>query len=243
MHRCLVQTDALTAERVALPREAARHLQTVLRVREGDEVELFDGAGFTRRVAVRSVSRAGLALEPVEAPVAHPRLPVAVTLFASVIKRMDWTVEKAAELGAARVVPVLTARSVVRVAPDAREAKAERWRRIAEDSVRQCDGAWLPDILPPVSFDESLSLFDGAGPVFVAALSPAARPFRDALAASPERPASAGYYVGPEGDFTPGELERILAAGAVPVNLGPRILRAETAALYGLSILNATYFS
>lgn len=239
MHRCLVRTDALAADRIVLGRETSRHLQTVLRVREGETVELFDGAGLTRRVAVRAVSRAGLALEPLETPVAHPRLPTAVTLFASVIKRMDWTVEKATELGAARIVPVLTERSVVRIAPDAREAKAERWRRIAEDAVRQCDGAWLPEILPPVAFDESLPLFAASGPVFVAALSPSARPFREALASWAGHPATAGYYVGPEGDFAPAELERLLNAGAIPVSLGPQILRAETAALYGLSLLSA----
>lgn len=241
MYRCLVQTDALTAEQIVLGRNESRHLQTVLRVREGETVELFDGAGQTRRVAVRSVSRTGLALAPLEAPVAHPRLPTAVTLFASVIKRIDWTIEKATELGATRIVPVLTERSVIRIAPDARAAKAERWRRIAEDSVRQCDGAWLPEIVPPVTFDESLPLLAASGPVFVAALSPSARPFREALAARPAHPAKAGYYVGPEGDFTPAELERLLGAEAIPVSLGPQILRAETAALYGLSLLNATY--
>lgn len=242
MHRCLVQTDALTAEQIILGREESRHLQTVLRVREGETVELFDGAGLTRRVAVRAVSRSGLTFAPLEAPVAHPRLPVEVTLFASVIKRMDWTIEKAAELGVARIVPVLTERSVIRIAPDAREGKAERWRRIAEDSVRQCDGAWLPEILPPVTFAESLPRLATGQPVFVAALSPSARPFREALAAHSAHLAQTGYFVGPEGDFTPDELERLLDAGTIPVSLGPRILRAETAALYGLSLLNATYF-
>ena len=129
MHRCLVTTDALLADAVALEREEARHLQTVLRVRPGDRVALFDGRGRTRTAVVSDAQKHRLALAPEGPAVEHPRPRCALTLFACVSKgnRMDWTVEKAVELGVATVAPVLSERTVVRLDAEERPAKAERW--------------------------------------------------------------------------------------------------------------------
>jgi 16S rRNA (uracil1498-N3)-methyltransferase len=243
MHRCLVRTDALLADACALDRAEAHHLQTVLRVRTGDAVMLFDGRGHTRRMVVSSAEKHGLALTPTAAPETHPRPVCAVSLFACISKgkRMDWTVEKAVELGASRIVPVISDHTIVRLDAEDGDAKAERWLRVAEEAARQCGAVWIPEIAPPVSFDASLSLVAQTAPVFVAALTPDARPLRNALAAHPRPPAQAGWFVGPEGDFTSEELNALLAAGAVPVSLGPLVLRAETACLYGLCALNCAW--
>ena len=243
MHRCLVTTDALLADAVALEREEARHLQTVLRVRPGDRVALFDGRGRTRTAVVSDAQKHRLALAPEGPAVEHPRPRCALTLFACVSKgnRMDWTVEKAVELGVATVAPVLSERTVVRLDAEERPAKAERWARVAEEAARQCGAVWLPEILAPLPFGDALPLVTRAAPVFVAALAPGARPLREALAAHASAPARAGWFVGPEGDFAPAELEALLAAGATPVSLGQQVLRAETACLYGLCALNCAW--
>ena len=189
---------------------------------------------------------------------------------------MDWTLEKAVELGVARIVPVISDRTIVRVDADDREAKADRWMRIAEEAARQCGRAWLPEILTPRSFKESLALVQQTTPTFVAALTPDAQPLRDFLlsgtrgsgvgvqgsgrawVSDPAKarsenvalpppasllppPSQAGWFVGPEGDFTPDELQRLLDVGAIPVSLGPLVLRAETACLYGLCALNCAW--
>jgi 16S rRNA (uracil1498-N3)-methyltransferase len=177
---------------------------------------------------------------------------------------MDWTLEKAVELGVARIVPVISDRTIVRIEADDRDAKADRWMRIAEEAARQCGSAWLPDILAPRSFKESLALVKQTTPTFVAALTPNAKPLRDFLLPIPSvvrvpdsefreghasaclgradaRPSQAGWFVGPEGDFTPDELNLLLNAGAIPVSLGPLVLRAETACLYGLCALNCAW--
>jgi len=243
MHRCRVSSEQLFAGTFTLEREAARHLQTVLRVRAGEPVTLFDGQGHTRLAVVAGAEKHGLTFSS-DAPVnTHPGLPCRITLFACVSKgnRMDWTVEKAVELGVSRLVPVLSDRTVVRLDADDGESKAERWRRVAEEAARQCGAAWLPEICAPVSFKACLPQVAGCPPVFVAALTPAAKPLRDALAGCAEPPQTAGWFVGPEGDFTPGELEALLAAGAVPVSLGGHVLRAETACLYGLCALNCAW--
>ena len=254
MHRHLVTPDALLADTCVLGKEEARHLQTVLRVKPGDMIQLFDGQGRTRTATVTIVEKHSLTLTAVEPVVSHPKASCAITLFVCVSKgkHMDWTLEKAVELGVARIVPVISDRTIVRVDADDREAKADRWMRIAEEAARQSGRAWLPEILTPRSFKESLALVQQTTPTFVAALTPAAKPLRDFLFPPPSSllpatssllppPSQAGWFVGPEGDFTTEELKSLLAAGATPVSLGPLVLRAETACLYGLCALNCAW--
>ena len=242
MHRHLTTSENLLADTCAIGREEARHVQTVLRVKPDDHIQLFDGQGRTREVAVVAADKQGLTLTAVAPVVEHPRAACRLTLFACVSKgkRMDWTVEKAVELGVSEIVPVISDRTIVRVGADDADAKADRWLRVAEEAARQCGTAWVPSVRAPVTFDTSLARVREAAPVFVAALSSAARPLRDAVAVHPV-PEQAGWFVGPEGDFTPEELEALLRAGAVPVSLGRNVLRAETACLYGLCVLNCCW--
>ena len=237
MHRLLVPEEALVQDAVVLPQDAARHLK-VLRPKPGEEIELFDGRGHTRRYAWSPAGiRAAGALSSFRPP------SFRLVLFACVTKgsRWDWTIEKAVELGVSRIVPVISDRCIVRLAPAEREAKAERWRRIAEDAARQSDAVWLPEVLAAVDFPRALELVKETGRVFVGALTdPPPPPLLEAVRqAAPAAGASLGLFVGPEGDFTPEELASLLAV-ATPASFGPTILRAETAAIFGLSVLAAT---
>ena len=238
MHRLLVDTASLENETPVLSSEAAAHLK-VVRPKSGERVELFDGKGRTREYAVTASGR-GFVLAAA-APAVEFSRPPAMTLFACVTKgsRWDWTIEKAVELGVARIVPVISDRCIVRLAPGERTAKAERWRRIAEDAARQSDAVWLPEVLEAVDFPVALDLVKTCGRVFAGALTnPPPPPLLAAV--SRELPAvrSLGLFVGPEGDFTPAELAALLER-AVPTSFGPTILRAETAAVFGLSVLAA----
>ena len=287
MHRHLITTDILLADTCVLGKEEARHLQTVLRVKPGDSIQFFDGQGHTRIFCVappvshfmkcetggseQKTSKYSLCLEAVESLVSHPKARCAITLFVCISKgkHMDWTLEKAVELGVARIVPVISDRTIVRVDANDRDAKTDRWMRIAEEAARQSGRAWLPEILTPRSFKESLALVQQTTPTFVAALTPNAKPLRDFLLSGTRGsgvvvqgsgrawvsdpaearsenvalppPSQVGWFVGPEGDFTPDELQRLLDAGATPVSLGPLVLRAETACLYGLCALNCAW--
>ena len=239
MHRLLVDTSLLESVSPSLPKDAVRHLK-VLRPEEGESFELFDGKG-----AWRVYSHSGGVLAAVgdicrEERAAHPPL----TLFACVTKgsRWDWTIEKATELGARRIVPVISDRTIVRIAGDEREAKRERWTRVAEDAARQSDARWIPDVLAPVSFRESLALVAETTCFVGAIVEPPARPILAEFALRRGECAANGggvsVFVGPEGDFTPEELSELLKV-AHPVSLGPTVLRAETAAIFALGAIAA----
>lgn len=256
MHRLLVPSEQLASDSPVLPKEAANHLK-VLRPKDGEEIELFDGFGKTRRFSVEGGGK-NFRLAALSPVCTASRASRSLTLFACVTKgsRWDWTIEKATELGVTRIVPVVSARTIVRIGADEREAKRARWIRIAEDAARQSDAKWIPEIHEPVSFAESLPLVRETT-CFVGALTnPPPQPLLKALidlqqAAIPAPvphspfhvphspfPDSLSIYVGPEGDFSPEELAALIEI-ATPVSFGSTILRAETAAIYGVSVLKS----
>lgn len=246
MYRHHASPAQLDQSPLVLERAVARHLQTVLRVREGTEVELFDGQGRTVASRVAACGRHSLTLEFTAPPVLHPPPACRLALCPCVSKgrRMDWTLEKAAELGADRILPLLSARSVVQVETPAEAAdKQERWQRIVIEATRQSGGAWVPSVAAPLPFDQALPRLRAIRPLLAAALTPDARPLREVLAtlAGEPPPREAAWLVGPEGDFTPGEIEHLREAGARLCSLGTRVLRTETAAIYGLAVLGAAW--
>jgi 16S rRNA (uracil1498-N3)-methyltransferase len=231
MHRLLVESRVLDSSFPELGKAALNHLK-VLRLKTGEAVELFDGCGATRAGRWEK-SRLAYAGDVVR----HPR-PRPLTLFACITKgsRWDWTVEKAVELGVSAIVPVVSERTIVRISRDDRAAKRERWLRIAEEAARQSDAKWLPEIAPIVDFGEAVEMVKRVK-CFVGALtSPRPPVIGEALEGAVESEMEKGVavFVGPEGDFSPEELNLLLKF-AVPVSFGTNVLRAETAAIYAVS--------
>ena len=244
MHRCLITTEKILQDQCILEKEEARHLQTVLRVKEGDVVELFDGKGRIRPATVSALAKHSITLQAADEIHQVPPHKTSVTLFACISKgkRMDWTIEKAVELGADRIIPVVSEHTIVRVTSEEdRKDKTQRWQRIADEAGRQCGTAWVPQIALPLSIEETLPLVRDAAPVFVGALTPGVKPLREEISKWTTPPPKAGWYIGPEGDFTPEEVETLVQTGAIPVNLGNLVLRTETACMYGLSVINCLF--
>ena len=236
MHRLLVDAVTLADDFPVLAPEQARHLK-VLRPEDGERIELFDGQGRSRVYAFDASVRRLVA--PAGSVAAEVPRPAPLTLFACVTKgsRWDWTVEKVTELGVTRIVPVISARTIVRLPMAERAAKRERWQRIAEDAARQSDAKWLPEILPATDFVDSLALVSETDCFVGALVTPPARPLAEAmreLHAGKGRPVA--VFVGPEGDFTPEELASLMKV-ATPTSFGPTVLRAETAAVFAVSVL------
>lgn len=269
MHRQYAKTEDVLAETVALARDAARHLITVLRLDLGDEVELFDGNGASavfvidasaptasaaerpeRGLSSRELLREGRLRLRRKGSVCHAKAPAFELILGACVSkssRMDWTIEKAAELGAARIVPIVSQNCVVRFKNGADcDEHRDRWQRIAIDAARQCSSPFVAKVERPAPFADALAaLTDANAAIFAGALTHDAAPFKEVLAhraTSPNpcaTPPRVAWIVGPEGDFSPEEYECLRKAGASLVSLGSRILRTETAAIAGLCIINS----
>lgn len=238
MHRHYVKSEELRQDSLKLDHAGSRHFLNVLRLRPGDEVELFDGKGFAATFSLRAggiLERSG---ELRETPHNKTRLIMAPCISKG--KRMDWTLEKAVELGIDGFYPILSKNSVIKISPDDVDDKLARFERVAIDAARQCGSSFLPVISKPLSFTETLAKLKEEGTViFAGALTDDAIPMREALSVERLRPAPAAvaWLVGPEGDFTSEEYDALRKADARMVNLGKLILRTETAAIYGLCVL------
>ncbi len=220
-----------------LPEAAARHVALALRMRPGDALALFDGTGGEFAATITRIDKRGVAasidrFDPVERESPHR-----VTLVQAVIANdpMDWAVRKAVELGVAAVQPVLAARSQGSARGEKSERRLAHWRGIAIAACEQCGRNRVPDVLPVVTLADWL---DGPGAAAgrVLVLAPgASRSLADACAAA----LPAAVIVGPEGGFTDDELALAARHGVDRVGLGPRVLRAETAAVAALAIVGA----
>jgi 16S rRNA (uracil1498-N3)-methyltransferase len=224
--------DAPVDGLATLEGDEARHLARVRRVAAGECVELFDGKGraFRAEVATLGRDRVGLRVLGPSPSLAPPAC--SLTLATAVPKgdRFDWLVEKATELGVARLVPLVTARSVV----DPRGSKLDRLRRAVVESAKQCRRDSLMELAPPSPWASSVR--DPSTPHRFLA-DPSGDPISSI--ARPPRGSSAILAIGPEGGFAPEEVAEAIALGWRPVALAAYTLRIETAALAGSATLLA----
>jgi len=221
---------------VVLTGPEAHHLARVMRAKPGQAVVLFDGSGAEFDAEVLACERDCVRLRVLERREVDRGLSVAVTLLVAVCRdqRMTWLVEKCTELGAERIVPVLCERGVVR--PDG-AGKPNRWRRRSVEAAKQAGRTTLPTIDAPAPLPEATTAAP-AEAVKLAAVPGAETPLAHACRDVGEC-AEAWLAVGPEGGFTPEEVQALREAGFMPVSLGPTILRVETAAVAMLSVVAA----
>jgi 16S rRNA (uracil1498-N3)-methyltransferase len=236
MRRFVVRPEAVDGARVRFDAGEAHHLARVLRLRPGALLEATDGAGrlYTVRLDGLGADQAWGTIQAADAGTAES--PCAITLAAAVLKgeRMTWLVQKATELGVARVVPMTTGRGVVRAAGDRPSGRHARWQRVAREAVKQCRRAVVPVVEPPRPFADVLAEVPGHA-VAWALWEGGGRPLAEA-ARQVGQPRRLLLLVGPEGGFTRDEAAMAEAAGARLIGLGPRILRAESAALAALAV-------
>ncbi|MGE3310751.1 MAG: 16S rRNA (uracil(1498)-N(3))-methyltransferase [Limisphaerales bacterium] len=237
MNRFFLRTGAGPGGTLVLDEGDSRHAARVLRLAAGDPVEILDGAGRILRGRVADVGRRETRVEilAVRAVPSPPRVGLAPSLIKG--KAMDFLVQKATELGVVRLEPLATERAVVRLKGDEGRARVADWTRTAVEACKQCGNPWLPEILAPVETAAFLERRSGDGILLVASLRSDALPVRRALAGAVAPAVGVTLVLGPEGDFTPDEEEMLRAAGARPITLGPLVLRAETAAIAGLAVI------
>ena len=235
--RFFVDPPLETGARIELPERAAHHAARVLRLRAGDPLTLFDGRGGEYAGTIANLAGDSLTVEIHAWQDIERESPLAVTLAQGIssAERMDYTVQKAVELGVARIQPLVAQKSVVRLDARRAESRLAHWRRIAISACEQCGRNRLPEVHAPISVAELCEATRRAPARWLLAPEAQTR-LRDAAHELGERLVMAA---GPEAGFSDAETRALLAAGFARVNLGPRILRTETAALAAIAALNA----
>jgi 16S rRNA (uracil1498-N3)-methyltransferase len=225
-----------TGQSLELPAGAARHVQ-VLRLQPGMDITLFNGQGgeFTATIARMGRSDVAVTVGPHLARECEAVRPVHLAMGMPANDRMDWLVEKATELGAASLQPLHTAHSVLRLKGERADKKQAHWQAMAEAGCEQCGANRVPTVWPVAELDTWLARPASPAPALrcVLSLAPGTRPLAEVLrGAAADTPVT--FLSGPEGGLSEAEDARVRALGWVPVTLGPRVLRAETAALAAL---------
>lgn len=222
-----------------LPSAAAHHAHRVLRLRSNDPVQVFDGAGHACDAVIREINGKHVWLTAHQPCPAEP-LPALRLILAQAMcgsEKMDWVIQKATELGAAEIQPVQTQRSVARLTEERVERRTRHWHEVAVAACEQSGRNHLPQIHAPLDFNAWLAqVSDNLGTKFI--LLPQGT---QALHAQPKPQDGATLLVGPEGGFTEDEAQLAQSVGFVPLRLGSRVLRTETAAIVGLAALQTLW--
>ncbi len=216
---------------LSLPSGAARHVQ-VLRLQPGAVITLFNGQGGQWQATVLRMGRSDVWVRVATHETIEREATRAVTLAIGMPanERMDWLVEKATELGVARIVPLHTQHGVLRLSGERAQKKLAHWQGIAQAACEQCGRNRVP-LIDPVR-DVGTFLRETGGERAVLSLAEGSRPARDAFGGS----APLTVLIGPEGGLSAGEDAQARAMGFAPVSLGTRVLRAETAAIAALTL-------
>ncbi len=219
-----------------LPAGAAAHVARVLRLVAGDELVLFDGAGQEAAATIAEIRGSSVHVNVTVPAVVDRESPLSLTLVQGVSRgeRMDLVMQKATELGVARLIPVMTERSVVKLDAAQAAKRLQHWQGVVAAACEQSGRAWLPEVLPPQPLLKWLAQPAKEGEQRFLLHPGSSTRARDLPALR-----SATLLIGPEGGLAPQEREAALLAGFQDLSLGPRILRTETAALAALAALQA----
>jgi 16S rRNA (uracil1498-N3)-methyltransferase len=220
----------------ALDADAAQHVAKSLRLKAGDAIVVFDGRGGEYEATIQRIDRDRVdvkvgALTGVER---EARLAIGLVQGLPEADKMDWIIQKAAELGIAWIQPVTCERSVVRLSGERAARREAHWRRVAVAAAEQSGRTRVPEVRPTLNFMSWLAV-PADTPRWM--LLPGAPP----LSAQPAAPSPLELVVGPEGGFSERERDLLLARGACPLSLGPRVLRTETAPVAALAAIHALW--
>ena len=240
MPKFFIKKENIKNNIVTITGQDATHISKVLRHNAGDIITLCDGEGTDFSAQITDCTKDSVVLEITDTIPCTAEPGVLVTLFQGLPKqgKMDYIIEKCTELGISRIVPVSMKRSVVKIEDKKSEAKKlERWRKIAQESVKQCGRGKIPEITEVMTTDEAIR-FSATLDITIAAYENEKEVSLKSVLEK-HTPESIGIFIGPEGGLDDKEIDKIKAAGIPAVTLGKRILRTETA---GHTVLGAIMY-
>jgi 16S rRNA (uracil1498-N3)-methyltransferase len=243
MHRFYIPPENWNPDALVLTGVEAHHARDVLRLKRGDKVVVFNGRGREITAEIVDLARSDIEMRKLNESVsASLRCRIVLSQAIPKGKNMDLIVQKAVELGAAEIFPLISARTIVDLDLEEAQRKQTKWQTVAIEATKQCGQNWLPQIQTPRTMKDFFADITGFDLRLIGSLQPDALHLKKVLAefAAEHRhlPESVLMLVGPEGDFTPAELALARSHGCRPITLGPIILRVETAAIYCLSVLS-----
>ncbi|MCL9847925.1 16S rRNA (uracil(1498)-N(3))-methyltransferase [Ralstonia solanacearum P673] len=227
---------------VTLPESVARHIH-VLRLAVGDDVQLFDGSGLEFRARLDAINRRDATASLADATQPDTEARYAITLAQGIAggDKMDWLIEKAVELGVHAIAPLQTERGVVRLSGERAAKRVQHWEALVQAACEQCGRARVPAVSPVTTLRDWLTAAKASGRARIMLSPRGSQSLTQWAAQSRERIDSTGIelLIGPEGGLSPDEESLAEAAGYLPLTLGRRILRTESAALVAVSALHA----
>ncbi len=245
MPRFFVSPEALLGDTVALLGEDCRHVALSLRMAVGDDITLSDGEGKEALCRLTHITPERVEVEVLSRSEGRGELPVTVFLYQAMPKgdKLELIVQKAVELGACGIYPFESSRCITRVRAERVAKQTERLSRVAKEAAGQCGRSRLPEVGEPFSFAGALAhAREHADAILFCYEGEREKSLRAAIEAAKERgDTRLALFVGSEGGFSPEEAEAAISAGALPVSLGARILRCETAPLFALSCISYAY--
>lgn len=243
MHRFYISPENWNPDAPALTGSEAHHARDVLRMKPAEKLVLFNGRGREITAEIVDLSGAGIQLRKLheaETPALRSRIILGQAIPKG--KNMDLIVQKAVEIGAAEIAPIISDRTVVQVDLESAAQKHAKWQQIAIEAAKQCGQNWLPQVHAPRRLGDFFLASMAFDLRLIGSLQPDAQHLKQILADYSNEhqhlPGSVLMLIGPEGDFTPAELALARHHGCRPITLGPIILRVETAAIYCLSVLS-----
>jgi len=245
MSRFYVRPEDVRGDIILVSKEEAHHIVDVMRMGAGDSIVAFDGTGREYTGRILNASGGSLKIKVEKINNVKKTSSISVTLAQALPKRakMDFIVEKATELGADEIIPIVTERTVIRLTKDKQPRKGEHWQEVAISASKQCGRADIPKVRPAIKFKDILNEAKNYYIAIMACLNENTKPLKEVIS-NFNGPAANGagkkilIMIGPEGDFSPAEIQAAGSSGIKLVSFGRLVFRVDTAAVYLLSVLN-----